>query len=308
MGKCVYILVGPTAVGKSEVAMIIARKLDAWIISADSRQVYVGMDIGTAKPDEVERSKVKHFCIDIVKPDRIFSTGEFIRASSEIINKALDNGKNVLIVGGTGLYVKALVEGYDLANLPRIEEIHDELITRLEEKGLDDLVRELHEIDPVAYESIDIKNPRRVIRALEIIKSSGKPLDEARGKERNEEFDFKIVGLRRNRECLKERIRLRTFSMIHSGWLDEVRELMKQGYPEDSPAMTGIGYMELRQHINGEITMDYAIERIIIRTRQYAKRQMTWFNAQDYIKWVDVNSADNSNGIAERVIEIFNEN
>jgi tRNA dimethylallyltransferase len=308
MLKRVHIIVGPTAVGKSEVALNVAQKLDAWIICADSRQVYTGMDIGTAKPNEMERARVKHFLIDIVSPDSVFSTAEFIDAAKGAIKQTFDNGKNALIVGGTGLYVRALVAGFDLANVSRADEIRDDISKRLEEHGLDTLAEELHQLDPDAANEIDVKNPHRVIRALEIIKTTGKPLSESRGKSESDEYDFMVVGLRRERESLNERIRVRTYSMIQAGWIDEVRELEKQNYPENSLAMTGIGYMELRQYLKGEITKEMAIERIIIRTRQYAKRQMTWFRANDYIRWIDLNTDDDPAVTADKVCQLFDNN
>lgn len=307
MPKRVYIIVGPTAVGKSEVALNVAQKLDAWIICADSRQVYTGMDIGTAKANEMERARVRHFLIDIVSPDSVFTTAEFIDAAKDAIKQAFDNGKNALIVGGTGLYIRALVEGFDLANVSRADGIRDDISKRLDEHGLDSLAEELHQLDPDAVNEIDVKNPHRVIRALEIIKTTGKPLSEARGKSESDEYDFAVVGLRRERESLNERIRARTYSMIQAGWIDEVRELEKMNYPENSHAMTGIGYMELRQYLKGEITKEMAIERIIIRTRQYAKRQMTWFRADDYIRWMDLNTGDDPAVISEKVCLMLNE-
>jgi len=308
MSKRVYIIVGPTSVGKSEVALNVAEKLDAWIICADSRQVYSGMDIGTAKPNKLERARVRHFLIDIVSPDSVFSTVEFVDAAKGAIKQAFDNGKNALIVGGTGLYIRALVAGFDFANVSRADEIRDDISKRLEEHGLDSLAEELHQLDPDAANEIDLKNPHRVIRALEIVKVRGKPLSESRGKNKSTEYDFAVVGLRRERESLNERIRARTYSMIQAGWIDEVRALEKHNYPENSPAMTGIGYKELRQYLQGEITKEMAIEKIIIRTRQYAKRQMTWFRADDYIKWIDLNTDDDPAVTADKVCQLFNNN
>lgn len=307
MTKTVNIIVGPTAVGKSEVALNVAEKLDAWILCADSRQVYTGMNIGTAKPDESETSRIRHFIIDLVSPDESFSTADFLDAANDAIEQTFKNRKNVLIVGGTGLYIRALVEGFDLAHTSGGGEIREEISKRFEEHGIESLADELHELDPDAADEIDLKNPHRVIRALEIIKSTGKSLRESRGKCASSEYNFKVVGLRREREFLNERIRIRTHAMVESGWIDEVRELMKNNYNVKSPAMTGIGYMELRQYLNGDITKEMAIERIIIRTRQYAKRQMTWFRSDDYIHWIDLATDDNPIDTAEKVCQLFNE-
>jgi len=305
MNKRVYILVGPTAVGKTEVALGIAEKLDAWIISADSRQVYRHMDIGTAKPSQADRMRVRHFLIDIIDPDSTFSAGAFLASAHDVIDEAFEKDVNILIVGGTGLYIRALVRGFDLADTPRIDEIRNELEEQLERDGLESLVEELRTLDPKAFEAIDSLNPRRVIRALEIIKATGKPLDDARGSRISEEMEFVVIGLRRERDSLGERIRLRTYSMLHAGWMDEVRELMKMNYPEESPAMSGIGYKELREFLEGKITLDLAIERIITRTRQYAKRQMTWFNADDFIRWCDLDADDEPGEISERILKLF---
>ena len=305
MRKRVYIIVGPTAVGKSDVALEVAQKLDAWIISADSRQIYTGMDIGTAKPSDAQRNTVKHFLIDIVNPTETFTAAKFLNAAKDAISFTTENGKKPLIVGGTGLYVRALVEGFDLADTPPDEEIRDEIINRLEEKGLENLASELHQLDPDAAKEIDINNPHRVIRALEIIKITGKSLNQARGKTAALDYDFTVVGLRRERESLNKRIENRTQTMIDSGWIDEVRELMKSDYPDNSPAMSGIGYMEIRRFLDSEITKEMAIERIITRTRQYAKRQMTWFNSDDYIQWIDINPEDEPAKIAQKVYNLF---
>lgn len=308
MGKRVYILVGPTAVGKSEIAMRIAERLDAWIISADSRQVYRYMDIGTAKPSQSDRARVKHFLIDVIDPDSTFSAGAFLEYASDIIKKSTEQNKNVLIVGGTGLYIRALVRGFDLAGTPRIDDIRSELENKLENEGLESLVEELRICDPEAFEAIDISNPRRVIRALEIIKATGKRLHEARGSSEPQDIKFVVIGLRRDRDSLNERIRLRTYSMLHQGWIDEVKSLMKMNYPEDSPAMSGIGYKELREYLEGIITLELAIERIITRTRQYAKRQMTWFNADDYIQWFDLNPDDDPEVVSSILLDWFMRN
>ena len=308
MTERVYILVGPTAVGKSEIALRIAEKLDAWIISADSRQVYRGMDIGTAKPTESERVRIKHFLIDVVDPDHTFSAGDFLSNAHDILQKAAEQKKAAMVVGGTGLYVRALVKGFNLANTPRISEIHESLIQRLEKDGLESLVDELKELDPKAAQAVDLKNPRRVVRALEIIKATGKPIDEARGRCDSDECEFVVVGLKRQRESLNERIRLRTYAMIHAGWIEEVRGLMERNLHLESPAMTGIGYKEIREYLDGEITLELAIERIITRTRQFAKRQMTWFNAEDYIDWVDLESDDKPEDVAEKILSMFCEN
>jgi len=307
MTERVYILVGPTAVGKSEIALRIAEKLGAWIISADSRQVYKGMDIGTAKPSETERARVRHFLVDVADPDYTFSAADFLSSVHDILRKASEQRRIVLVVGGTGLYVRALVKGFNLANTPRINEIHNELTAKFESDGLESLVKELEELDPKAAKAIELKNPRRVIRALEIIKATGKPIDEVRGACGPDEFEFIVIGLKRNRESLNERIRLRTYAMIHSGWIEEVRELMERKLHTESPAMTGIGYKEIREYLDGKITLDLAIEKIVIRTRQFAKRQMTWFSAEDYISWIDLESDDEQGDVAEKILDLFYE-
>lgn len=305
MIKRIYILAGPTAAGKTDIALRIAEKLDAWIISADSRQVYRGMDIGTAKPSKSDRAMIKHFLLDVIDPDSVFSAGEFLTSALDIIKSAQQQNRNILVVGGTGLYIRALVKGFNLAGTPKIDDIRNELDERLKTCGLENLVEELNRLDSNASESIDLKNPRRVIRALEIVKATGKPLDQSRGSNERDDFNFAVIGLRRDREELRERIQSRINLMIESGWIDEVRNLASKNYDNDSPAMTGIGYKELREHLDGIIDLDLAVERINIRTRQYAKRQMTWFNADDYIRWFDLNSHDDIESVSERILHEF---
>jgi tRNA dimethylallyltransferase len=277
-------IVGPTASGKSELALAIAERLPVEIISADSRQVYCGMDIGTAKPERAQRDAVAHHLLDIVAPNQPFSVAEWTDAARGLLPQIAARGHLPLIVGGTGLYVSALVGGFDFASQPYSAEIRRQLAGELEADGLPALAVRLTRLAPEVAARTDLRNPRRVLRALERAEQGNTSLPAAaayRGR-------VTLLGLRRPRAILAERIERRARAMFDAGLLDETRQLLAAGYGRELPSMSGHGYREAAGVLAGEWSRDEAIERTARRTRQYAKRQMTWFGRDSRIAWLSL--------------------
>lgn len=291
-----HIIVGPTAAGKSSVAQYIAEREGHLIVSADSMNIYRGMDIGTAKASKEERARADYVGVDVVSPTEKFSVGDYLRAVSPSIREACSNHRPVIIAGGTGLYVKCLTQGFD-----ELPPENPELRGRLEQMSVVELQRELQAKDPARFEALaDKLNPRRLIRALEMAEQ-GAPLQQA--------WDSKkipVVGLRMPRERLLRRIEKRVDQMYAEGLLDEARGLMELDL---SPtALAGIGYAEAFAVLRGEVTEAEAKEKTVIRTRQLAKRQMTWFRNQLDVRWVELDTDHPDVAeVAEKVQALWNE-
>ncbi len=291
-----FIIVGPTAAGKSSVAQYIAERSGALIVSADSQNIYRGMDIGTAKATKAERARAEYAGVDLIDPTEKFSVGDYIRAVTEPIQKASSENRSVIIAGGTGLYVKCLTQGFD--DLPPENSV---LRERLEKLSVAELQNELRAQDSVRFESLkDKQNPRRLIRAIEMA-AEGAPLQTAWESERTP-----VVGLRVPREVLLRRIEKRVDQMYSEGLIEEARALIDLDL--SSTALAGIGYAEAFALLRGEINEAEAKERTIIRTRQLAKRQMTWLRNQLNVHWVDLTEADTDIAeIADKVQKEWNE-
>ncbi|MBI5206624.1 MAG: tRNA (adenosine(37)-N6)-dimethylallyltransferase MiaA [Candidatus Firestonebacteria bacterium] len=300
MQKELLIILGPTASGKSKLALILAEKNSAEIISADSRQIYKFMDIGTAKPLKEDLQHISHHMIDIVTPDELYSAGEYKNEAEKIIQEIFERGKNVIITGGTGLYIRALIEG--IFNSPRRDnKIQEELEKIALEKGHGVLYNELKKVDPISAEKIHINDKYRIIRALEVFKQTGAPISRHKTKSTMPiNYKYKIFGLNLRREKLYRRINERVDKMISSGLLDEIKKLKQMGYNKSSPGFEGIGYQELWDYLEGEQTLEKAIELIKQNTRKYAKRQITWFKKLKEVTWFDVECMSLSE-IAERI-------
>ena len=283
----VVAIVGPTAVGKSALALQLAKSLEGEIVSADSRQVYRLMDIGTAKPSDEERADVRHHLIDVIEPDEDYSLVRFIQEASEAIQNVNTKSNLPLVAGGTGQYVWGLLEGWRAPKVPPNPELRLILTNRMAANGLSSLYDELVERDPEAAVRIDGHNPRRVIRALEVSYSTP---DVAPSAPRSvpPPYDVKIIGLTLERAALYRRIDDRVETMIASGWIDEVRGLLDKGYAADLPSMSSLGYRELVQYLHGELSLDEALNRIKHSTHRFARRQYTWFKAADErIQWFE---------------------
>jgi tRNA dimethylallyltransferase len=284
MSPPIAAIVGSTASGKTDLAMAVAGRLPVEILVADSRQVYRGMEIGTAKPDAEARAAVPHHLLDLVAPDEPFTVADWVGRARALVRDIWARGRLPLLVGGTGLYVSALVDGYDLAAQPWSPKLRRQLAAELAEVGLAPLAERLRTLDSAAAVRTDQRNPRRVLRALERAMSAGGRQDAPRalawpGR-------LALVGIVRPREVLDARIRERTAAMFAHGLLDEAGRLSEQGYGPDLAPMSGHGYREALRVLAGEWSVEQAVDVTARHTRQYAKRQMTWFRRDQRIVWL----------------------
>jgi tRNA dimethylallyltransferase len=296
-------LAGATATGKSEVALLLAERLGGEIISVDSMQVYRGLDIGTAKPGQDERRRVPHHLIDVAALDETFDAARFARLAQEAVREIHTCGRVPILCGGTGLYFKAFLEG--LGDAPPADAV---LRAELKAAPMAELLRELEERDPVAFEKIDRQNPRRVIRALEVIRLTGKPFSSQRADWAASPSTLNpqpstFIGITRETADLHARINARVDLMFRRGLVEEVRELLKRGLAENRTAMQAIGYRQVVEHLRGERKLPETIELVKIRTRQFAKRQMTWFRRQTQLNWLAVQPEETAEGVVRRIIE-----
>jgi len=281
------VILGPTAVGKTSLAIDIARDLDGEIVSADSRQIYRHMDIGTAKPTPEEQEAATHRLIDIVAPEENLSLAQYQRRAYSAIDQLHQQGKVPLLVGGTGQYITALVEGWSIPEVPPNEQLRSELETYAEKHGASALHQRLSHRDPVAADKIHPNNIRRVVRALEVCIETDTPISELQRK-KPPPYAIRQYGLQMEREALYQRADRRVDNMMEAGLLDEVRGLLARGYPASLPAMSSIGYRQLAEHLRGEISLDEAIETTKYATHDFIRRQYTWFRGHDDgIIWLD---------------------
>lgn len=284
----VIIIVGPTAVGKTNLSIKLAKKLKSEIISGDSMQVYKGMDIGTGKVTEEEMDQIPHHMLDILTPDRPFSVADYQKYVQNKISELNQRSIIPLIVGGSGLYIQAVLYDYIFSEQKRDETRTNQLEARMETEGNLALYEELQKVDPEQAEKIHPNNKRRVIRALEVYQATEKTLSERQSEQsKTSKYDYYIIGLKMDREALYEKINKRVDSMIKNGLIEEVQHLYAQGY-EHTQAMKAIGYKELIPYIKGEADLDSAVELLKRNSRRYAKRQYTWFKNQMNIHWYDI--------------------
>lgn len=287
MGKSkIVVILGPTASGKSALAIELALRFNGEVINADSMQVYRYMDIGTAKPSPEERQRVPHHLIDIVDPDEDYTAADFKRDAEEKIAEITSRGKNVFIAGGTGLYIRALTQG--LFEGPGAEKtLRDELKREAEVHGKEALYGRLKRIDPASAASIHPNNLVRVIRAIEVYELSKRPISELQKEHgfRASKYDVMKVGIAKEREALYRDIDARVDMMMRAGLLEETKRLMDAGYSIDLKPMCGLGYKEMSGFLRGEYALVQAVELIKRNTRHYAKRQMTWFRKEAGVKW-----------------------
>jgi len=298
-------LVGPTGVGKTEVAIEVAESVGAEILSVDSRQVYRGMDIGTAKPTREQLSRIPHHLIGVVEPTRELSAGRFGRMGQEVLSRLLADGKRVLVVGGSGLYLRALLGGF-FEGPGRDAGIRRILRERVRSEGIESLHKALAAIDPEAAARISPRDEQRIVRALEVFKLTGKPISEhqVQGRVENE---VPMIGITREREVLYRRIEERVERMFGEGLPAEVESLMEMGYAEARPFRKTVGYRELMDHFGGRISLDEAKELIKKNTRRYAKRQLTWFRGIESVRWIQVGPSEDAPAVAKRVKRLWRE-
>ncbi len=299
--KKIVAIVGPTGIGKSSLAVCIAQKISGEIISADSRQLYRFMDIGTAKPMKEELLLVPHHLIDIINPDEEFSIAEYQQKCQAIIDDITARKNIPMLVGGSGQYVWAVLEGWIIPKVTPDMEYRKILEKKAVENGKDELYHELESIDPEAAGRISRANVRRIIRALEIAKNYSGSKSSITKKQI---YDALIIGLTTSRNELYRRIDLRVDSMIKAGLVDEVRGLVKKGYSLDLPSMSGIGYRQIGAFLKGEISMESAIQQIKFETHRFVRSQYNWFKLKDdRIKWFDIR--ENIEPLIINIIEDF---
>lgn len=295
-------IVGPTGVGKTKVAIQLALALGTEVISADSRQIYRGMDIGTAKPTRDEQKKVGHYMIDILNPDESFSVGEYRRRVLPIIEDMQGRGMMPLIVGGTGLYVKGIL--YGLCPGPQADwSLRKKLLGEEEQFGEGYLYKKLTEIDPEAARRIKQRDKVRIIRALEVFYLTGNPISNVQQAHSFKETGFTslIFGLSMERRLLYRRIEERTDNMISEGLIEEVKGLLDKGYNEDLNSMQGLGYRHIVDYLRGRYDLAEAIRLFKRDTKRYAKRQFTWFRKEKRVEWVDIREGDSAEVVAELI-------
>jgi len=283
------LILGVTASGKGRLAFDLAQSLGAEIISIDSMKVYRRMDIGTAKPPQEARQRVKYHLIDIVEPSDSFSVGAFRDAALEAMKQIKSRNMPVIAVGGTALYIKALL--YGLFEGPGTDQqIRTELKIRAEAQGLAELYRELTKIDPIAAERINLNDSKRIIRALEVYQLTGKPISSLQKQwdSRQTKHDWTIMGLRREKNEESKRINDRVKKMIAAGFVDEVKTLLAEEKPLSKQARCAIGYAEIIEYLNGHISLEEATELIKKNTRRLAKNQRTWFKTFKNVHWLDI--------------------
>ena len=285
----VIVIVGPTASGKTALSIELAKKINGEIVSCDSMQIYKDMNIGSAKPTFEEMQGIKHYLIDVVEPTERFSVAEYKKRAEEAIEEILAKGKIPIVIGGTGLYANSLIYGIEYNEIEYDEEFRNELMEQAEtEEGLKFLYEEAKKIDPIAIEKISKNDKKRIIRIIEIFNSSGKTKTEQEIESRKNDvkYDYKVFAINIDRPILYERINKRVDIMIEEGLIDEVKSILQKysGFPT---AMQAIGYKEIIEYFNGDITKEEAIEKIKQESRRYAKRQITWFKRIENIIWLD---------------------
>ena len=285
-------IVGPTAVGKTRLALHLAQRLGGEIINADSRQVYRGLDIGTAKATAAERSLAPHHLLDICDPDETFSLALFLQQAKAAVEKVSKRNHVPLLVGGSGQYIWGFLEGWELPKVAPNPALRADLELQLERRGLWPLYQLLQAVDPKTAERTDPKNPRRVIRALEV-HLSGATNASKKSTRATETQPSLVIGLTTCREELYRRIDDRVDRMMDQGFLNEVERLIQEGYSPDLPSMSGAGYKELAAHLKGELSLEDAVQRIKVRTHNIARHQYAWFRLKDpRIQWLDTNGQE----------------
>jgi tRNA dimethylallyltransferase len=300
------LILGVTASGKSTLAFELAHRIDAEIISIDSMKVYKRMDIGTAKPSLQKRQEVKYHLIDVVEPSESFSVDKFLSLTHHAIDRIKKAQKPIIAVGGTAMYIKALLFGL-FESPPSNPAIRDSLKAQIEEKGTAQLHAQLAEIDPKAAQKIHPNDARRIIRALEVYQLTGKPISSLQ-----QQFDadqplqqWNIIGLRRPKPVESSRINARVKKMMRLGLLDEVKSLLAEDKPLSTQARSAIGYSELIDHLEGKMSLEEAVEKIKINTRRLAKAQRTWFKTFKNVNWLDIPEDQPTENVIEHAMELI---
>ncbi|HHY76968.1 MAG TPA: tRNA (adenosine(37)-N6)-dimethylallyltransferase MiaA [Clostridiales bacterium] len=304
MKQKLLIIAGPTAVGKTNISVRVAEKLYGEIISADSAQVYKYMDIGTAKITKEEMKGIKHYMLDLLYPNETFSAALFKEKAERYINDITARGKLPIIVGGTGLYINSLLNNFEFTDSIIDNEYRNELKRIANEKGNKYVHEMLKGIDDVSYNKLHPNDLKRVIRALEVYKNTGKPITyfQALSKQQPCKYDFCYIGLNMNREKLYKRIEDRVDKMIEAGLVREVEKLLEMGYNKGHTALQALGYKEIIDYLHNKYSLDEAIKTLKKNTRNYAKRQLTWFRNDNRIFWLHVDNYYSMEILVENII------
>ena len=301
------ILTGPTGVGKSELGVLLAKRLNAEIISADSMQVYRYFDIGSAKPSEEMRRRVPHHLIDAVDPSDEYNANIFRSDAEALIARLREEGKTPLVVGGTGLYLKALTQGLDCAVKPDIS-VRQQIMMEMREKGVERMHEELAVADPDSAQSIKPRDKSRIVRALEVYRVTGRPLSYFHQRDREKEnppCPAALFVLNMPRKDLYARIDRRVDAMLAVGLVEEVRGLLEKGYSPDLKPFQGLGYKQVLPYLAGECDYETMVQAIKQETRHYAKRQLTWFRKMEGAVWVDIEEGEDREEVAKRILWHF---
>lgn len=288
MKPTVIVIGGPTASGKSNLAVELAKRINGEIISADSMQIYKDMNIGTAKITEAEMQGIKHYMLDIVSPEERYSVSTYKKEAERAIEEILVKGKVPIVVGGTGLYIESLIYGIEFQDEKIDEDYRNKLNDIAEKEGLEKLYNKAKEIDPKAMEKISQNDRKRIIRVLEIYHKTGKTKTEQEIESRKikPKYDYKVFAITMDRKTLYERIEKRIDIMLEEGLIEEVEQIQKK-YNKFPTAMQGLGYKEVVEYLENKITKEEMIEKLKKETRHYAKRQLTWFRKYNEITWLE---------------------
>lgn len=297
----VIVICGPTASGKTSLSISLAKKINGEIVSCDSMQIYKEMDIGSAKPTVEEMQEIKHYLVDFVSPEKRYSVSEYKEDASKAIEEIINKGKTPIIVGGTGLYLNSLIYNIQYNEMEVDLNYRRELEKEAEEYGLEVLYNRAKEIDPEAMEKVSANDKKRITRVLEIYNATGRNKTELEKKSRKEvSYNYLIFGINMERSILYDRINKRVDIMLEQGLIEEVKNLINK-YSNMPTAMQGLGYKEVKEFLDGNISKEEMIEKIKMETRRYAKRQITWFKRIENIIWLDglKKTEENVNSIME---------
>jgi tRNA dimethylallyltransferase len=292
------VICGPTATGKTDLAITLAQHVGGEIVNADSRQVYRSMDIGTAKPTPAQRAAAPHHLLDVVDPDEPFTLADYLERAHNAIAGILTRGGLPIVVGGTGLYVRALAQGFAVPRVPPDPRLRAELEALAEAEGSPALLARLRRSDPHTAATIDARNPRRLIRAIEVAEATG--VSFATQRMARPRYDTLVLGLSADRALLYERADRRVDAMMAAGFLDEVAALDARGYSPDLPALSGLGYRQLGEHLRGARTLDDAVQATKLATHGFIRRQLTWFRREPGIHWLDI---AHGNVVAQAIVQ-----
>ncbi|MCR1898071.1 tRNA (adenosine(37)-N6)-dimethylallyltransferase MiaA [Irregularibacter muris] len=307
MKKPLVVIVGPTAVGKTDISISVAKRLNSEIISADSMQIYKYMDIGTAKPTKGEMQGIPHYLIDEIEPDEEFNVALFQQKAFKYIDYILEKKKTPMVVGGTGLYVNSLVYPLNFTESISDPEYRIKIQALAKEKGNQYIHDLLKQVDSLSAEAIHPNNTKRIIRALEVYKNTGKTMSYYKEKTQIEDIPFSLVmiGLMMDRDILYQRINQRIDNMIEEGLIDEVKGLLDKGYDKDLVSMQGLGYKEIIGFLEGQLTLEESINLLKRDTRRFAKRQLTWFRRDKRIHWIKVDEYTSKADIIDDIIMLI---